>query len=315
MQGISVVFLKNQGNAPCGACTSSVKERWKRQTSFVITFFCIAVSALAETGGDLARANELYERTDYSGALHVLLAQKNPDARAYALAGKSSFMEGDLGKAADFLQKAVALDPANSEYVLWLGRVWGRKAEKANPFTAPRAAARAREYFEKAVALDPRNTDAMDDLFDFYLDAPGFLGGGLDKAEAIARRVEARDPAEGRFDLARVELKRKRPAEAEGHFRAAVNMAPKAVGHVIAFARFLAQQGRLKESDAILAEGEAAAPENPRLLYGRASIDIETHRNLSEARRLLERYLASNLTPDDPPREAAEKLLRQMAGS
>lgn len=283
------------------------------KTGAVLVFLLAASVAWAET--ELSRASELYQRTDYSGALHVLLAQKNLDAPAYALAGRSSFMEGDLGKATDFLQKAVTLDPANSEYVLWLGRVWGRKAEKANPFTAPRAAARAREYFEKAVALDPRNTDAMDDLFDFYLDAPGFLGGGLDKAEAIAHRVEARDPAEGRFDLARIELKRKRPTEAEGHFRAAVKLAPKAVGHVLALARFLAQEGRIKESDAVLAEGEAASPESPRLLYGRASIDIETHRNLGEARRLLERYLALNLTPDDPPRDAAEKLLRQTAGS
>lgn len=283
--------------------------------SLVVLSFVLVVSAQAETSGDLSRAAELYQRTDYAGALHVLLAEKNLDAPAYALAGKSSFMQGDLGKATDYLQKAVALDPANSEYVLWLGRVWGRKAEKANPFTAPRAASRAREYFEKAVALDSRNTDAMDDLFDFYLEAPGFLGGGIDKAEAIAHRIEARDPAEGKFDLARIEVKRKRPAEAEGHFRAALNLAPKAVGHVVAFARFLAQQGRVRESDAVLAEGEAAAPENPRLLYGRASIDIETHRNLSEARRLLQRYLASNLTPDDPPREAAEKLLQQTAGS
>jgi tetratricopeptide (TPR) repeat protein len=177
------------------------------------------------------------------------------------------------------------------------------------------SASHARECFEKAVALDPHNSDALGDLFDFYLDAPGFMGGGLDKAEAIARRLETLDPAEGRFDMARIAVKRKQTQDAEGHFRAAVKLGPKAIGHIVVFARFLAQQGRMAESDAVLAQGEAVAPENPRLLYGRAAIEIETHRNPAEARRLLERYLASNLTPDDPPREAAQKLLRQVSGS
>jgi tetratricopeptide (TPR) repeat protein len=274
-----------------------------------------AFFAASAAAADLSNATELYQRTDYSGALRVLLAEPTRDAPAWALAGKCSLMQGDLRKAAEYFQKAVALAPDNSEYILWLGRAWARKAETANLFAAPLAASHARECFEKAVALDPRSGDALGDLFDFYLQAPGIVGGGLDKAEAIARRVEAFDPAEGRFDMARLALKRKQTAEAEEHFRAAVTLGPKAIGHLIAFARFLAQQGRIKESDAILAQGEAVAPESPRLLYGRAAIEIETHRNLADARRLLERYLASHLTPDDPPRADAEKLLKQVAGT
>lgn len=277
--------------------------------------FAALVCALPAPAADISRAAELYERTDYAGALRVLFETSDFDAPAWELAGKSSFMRGDLGKAADYFQKAIALAPDNSDYVLWLGRTWGRKAETASVFTAPRAASRAREHFEKAVELNPRNIEALDDLFDYYLEAPAFLGGGQDKAEGTAHRVQALDEAEGRFDLARLALKRKHFVDAERYFRASVDLEPKAVGHVVAFARFLAQQGRLKEADAILAQGDAVAPDNPRLLYGRASIDIETHRNLAEARRLLERYLASNLTPDDPPRAAAEKLLRQTAGS
>lgn len=278
-------------------------------------FPALVLVALPAAAADLSRAVELYQRTDYSGALRLLLVEQHLDAPAYALAGKSSFMQGNLGQAGEYFQKAINLEPGNSEYVLWLGRTWARKAEHANPFSAPRDASHARDCFEKAVALDPRNVDALDDLFAFDLDAPGFVGGGLDKAEAIARRIEVLDQPQGRFDLARLAMKRKHPAEAEGHFRVAVTMAPKAVGHVVAFARFLAQQGRLKESDAVLAQGDAVAPENPRLLYGRAAIDIETHRNLGEARKLLDRYLAASLTPDDPPREAAEKLLRQTPGT
>ena len=36
---------------------------------------------------------------------------------------------------------------------------------------------------------------------------------------------------------------------------------------------------------------------------------------VSVPRKLLKKYLSANLTPDDPPRYEAEKLLRQASGS
>jgi uncharacterized protein HemY len=46
-------------------------------------------------------------------------------------------MQGEYKKATEILEKAVAADPGNSEYELWLGRAFGRRAETASPFTAP----------------------------------------------------------------------------------------------------------------------------------------------------------------------------------
>jgi transposase-like protein len=42
---------------------------------------------------------------------------------------------------------------------------------------------------------------------------------------------------------------------------------------------------------------------------------IEQRRNLEQAKALLKKYLKSDLTPDDPPRELAEKMLKQVPGS
>jgi Tfp pilus assembly protein PilF len=282
------------------------------RSSVLVLVFSLALPVAAE---HLSHAEDLFRHCDYASALQLALQQKNPDAQAYAIAGRSSLMEGRLKQAVEYFQKALGLEPRNSEYALWLGRAWGRKAEAASPFTAPMAASHAQEWFERAVALAPNNGDALGDLFDYYLEAPGFLGGGLDKAEALAHRIETLDPAEGRFDLARLALKRGQTATAEQHFRTSVALKPNATGHVIGFARFLARQGRINESTALLDRGDAAAPGSPRLLYARAAIQIETHQDLGQARRLLERYLASDLTPDDPSREAAQKLLRQALGT
>jgi hypothetical protein len=50
------------------------------------------------------------------------------------------------------------------------------------------------------------------------------------------------------------------------------------------------------------------------LLYTRAETYIKAGRNIQTARELLKRYLSANLSPDDPSRQDAEKLLKQ-AGS
>jgi cytochrome c-type biogenesis protein CcmH/NrfG len=263
---------------------------------------------------DTQDAAGLYARTEYERALIVLQSVKTPTADQLALMGKCQLMLGEFKKATATFQKAVALDPNNADYVLWLGRTWGRRAETASPFVAPSNASKARDCFEKALALDPNNRDALGDLFDYYLDAPGFLGGGADKAEALARRIEVIDPPQGHFLLSEVARKRQQPGDTERELRIAVKLAPTQVGHVIALARFLARQSRLKESDAVLAQADRVAPGSPRLLYAKASIYIETHRKLDQARALLETYLRSPLTPDDPSREAAEKLLKQANG-
>ena len=277
----------------------------------------VAILALAfgltVWGQELKEAEQLYKHTDYEGALRRLRAVKSPSVEAYLLMGKCTMMQGEFKKATDYFQKAVTLDSKNSDAMLWLGRAWARRAETASPLLAPMNASRARNCFEQAVALntDPKNHEAMDDLFDFYLDAPGFLGGGFDKAEALAARIERMDPAQGHYDRAEIARKRKEFGESEQELRRAVQLAPHEIGHLMALAGLLAHQGRVQESDAVLAQAAKTAPGSPRLLFGRARIYVETHRNLDQARALLEQYLRSDLTPDDPSREEARKLLKQ----
>lgn len=274
----------------------------------------LAAASLALTQ-DLRQAEVLYEHTDYEQALRVLHESGKPDTAGLELMGKCHLMLGNYKKATEYFEKAAALEPQSSMHMLWLGRAWGRRAETASPLVAPFNAGKARDAFEKSLQLDPLNREALGDLFDYYLDAPGFLGGGIDKAEAVAHRIEALDPPEGHYDLSEVARKRRELGATERELRTAVKLAPNQIGHVIALARFLAGQQRLDESDALLAQADRIAPGSPRVLYAKASIYIETHRNVDQARALLKRYLQSPLTPDDPPREAAEKLLRTASGS
>jgi Flp pilus assembly protein TadD len=175
-------------------------------------------------------------------------------------------------------------------------------------------ASKARQHFERAVALDSNNREAKNDLFAFYLDAPGFLGGGLDKAEAHARSIAHERPAESEFELAQIAEKRKEFSTAESHLRRAVEFAPAEAGRVVDLARYLAKRGRVKESDALFEQARKLAPNQPRLLFAEASMEIESHRDTEHARALLQTYLHASLTPEDPPRQEAEKLLRRLGG-
>jgi tetratricopeptide (TPR) repeat protein len=258
------------------------------------------------------RAHEFYLRTDYAKSLEVLLAVPNPDAAALQLIGQDYFMMAEYHKATDFLEKAIALTPASAEGAHWLGRAYGRRAETSSPFTAPGYATKARQMFEKAVALDPSNREAIGDLFDYYLAAPGFLGGGQDKAEALAARVAAKDPAEGHYYHAQLADKRKQYDSAEQHLRNALQLAPRQAGRFLDLAKFLALRGRTKESETLFEEAARIAPENPHVLFERAKTYVKANRNLEEARRLLERYLQTPLTPNDPPKSEAQTLLKKI---
>lgn len=260
------------------------------------------------------QASALYQRTDYEDSLHVLAQDPAPDAEVYLLSGKNYFMLADYKRATDSFEKAVALSPNTSDYELWLGRAWGRRAETSGWLTAPMHASRARQCFERAVALDPQNHEAKNDLFDFYLNAPGFLGGGVEKAEAIARSIVHERPAESEFEQAQLADRRKDYAAAEAHLRRAMQLAPGDAGRVVDLARYVAKRGRLEESDQLFEQARRMAPTKPNVAFAEARVDIENRRNLEQARGLLQQYLHANLTPDDPPRQEAEKLLRRAGG-
>ncbi|MBL8232494.1 MAG: tetratricopeptide repeat protein [Bryobacterales bacterium] len=279
---------------------------------WVISCALVLAASLIAEPANIARARQFYQTTRYREAIQLLQGQS--DSEALRITGQSWFMLGEFKKANEVFEKAVQVEPSNSDNYLWLGRAFGRRAETSNPFVAPRYASKARQNFEKAVELNPKNVLAMNDLFEYYMQAPGFLGGGKDKASALASRIAALDAAEGHYVNARLAEDSSEFSKAETQLRRAVESAPASVGRVVDLAKFLAKRGRYQESEAEFQKAERIAPNSPKLLFERASTYIETKRNMDTAKALLKRYLDAPLTPDDPPRSEAEKLLK-LAGS
>ncbi len=270
----------------------------------------LAVSMQAQSSV-IERAQAHYQRTEYRAALDLLEDSPSRDAAALLLAAKCHYMAGEFKKASDTLEGAVRLKPGDSVLHMWLGRAYGRRAETSSFLTAPGLASKARGEFERAVALNPVNKEAVSDLFEYYTEAPGFLGGGTDKALALAEKHREADAGEYHYRLAQLARKRKDFDAAEDHLRKALEAEPRGLGRHIDLAAFLSRQGRHAESDALFQRAAEMEPDSPRLMFARARAFVEAKRNLDLARVLLERYLKAPLTPDDPPRAEAEALLRR----
>jgi Flp pilus assembly protein TadD len=280
----------------------------------VILVAASLLPALCAGPVEVAKATEQYQRTHYREAASILRPVLGSDPAAYALAGKCEFMLGDFKRAADHFEKAVQLNGFNAEHYHWLGRAYGRRAESGNPLIAPHYASKARQMFERAVEMNPKNAEAVNDLFNYYLEAPGFLGGGLNKAEALLAKIKANDEAEYYYATAQLAQKRQEFHSAEQHLKRAAELAPRQIGRLLDVAKFLARHGRLIEGESFITKAEKLDPKNPKLLFDKAQTYIIARKNLPAAAKLLEQYLQSELNPEMPSRAEAEKLLRQARG-
>ena len=146
------------------------------------------------------------------------------DADHFA-AAKAAIKKGDSEKGVELLEKAIAIK-AEAEYYYWLGRAYGNLAMKASVFKQPGLAKKVFAAFEKAVQLDPNHIEARISLIDAYLIAPGFLGGSVEKARAMAAEIKKRDSLQGHRAYARIFNKEKKPDLARKEMVDAVREAP-----------------------------------------------------------------------------------------
>ncbi|HEX6050110.1 MAG TPA: tetratricopeptide repeat protein [Gemmatimonadaceae bacterium] len=137
------------------------------------------------------------------------------DASAAFYLGRIALEERKHDRAIDYFEAATKLDPKNSAYFLWLGRALGREAQRANVLRQPGLAKRTKAAWQRAIELDPENLDARADLIQYYVQAPGFLGGSTEKALEQAEEIRKRNALRGYLELGALHEREKRYADAE----------------------------------------------------------------------------------------------------
>lgn len=252
---------------------------------------------------DTTQANALLQqgRVDEAAAsLHELLATQPADAEAHQLLCRVYYAQEMADQAIHECELAVANAPSSSDNQMWLGCTYGLKASHANPISALNLAIKVRVAFERAVQLDPENIQAMSDLGEFYVEAPALIGGGLDKAQALAARMQPHFPSQAHRLLALVAEKKKNIATAEDEFNSAV-AAGRTPEAYIDLGHFYQRQHRPDKMLEALESAIAADHRKGPPLVDAASILTDANRSPELAENLLRTYLSSSAKTDGAP--------------
>jgi tetratricopeptide (TPR) repeat protein len=279
---------------------------------FYSRLFAIFVSLLLLSAAGFAApaVNDLLSAGRISEAVSSLAS--HDDAESLNLLSRAYFAMEDWDAAVKYGERAVNLDPNNASYHLWLGREYGRKAEKSKAFSAAGNAKKARNEFERAVQLDPSDVAARLDLAQYYTEAPGFMGGGVDKARDQATEIAKYDPGNAHLILARIAVKQKQYADAETQFRAAIQQAKNPADMWLQLADFDRQQGHLDEMQSAVRSAMAQPHKRAESYFDAARELYLGGRNYPNAVEYLQKYLASGELVESAPAFRAHYLIGQL---
>jgi Flp pilus assembly protein TadD len=235
-----------------------------------------------------------------TGRIDEAIAQLNgrlstapKDAESSNLLCRAYFELDEWDRAESSCRKAVALDPNNSRYHLWMGRVYGEIADRTNFLKAANLAGKVRGEFERAVELNPKDVEARLDLAEFYLEAPGVVGGGEEKAREQAKLVAAINPAREHWVYARIDEKKKETAAAEREYHLYIDLSKGDAEAWLNLALFLRRQKRFDDMEEAIVKLSQAQISKPDVLVEASGLLYRARRNYPFATELLHRYLAT----------------------
>jgi len=238
---------------------------------------------------------------DAIASLQAQLKSSPNDAASYNYLCRAYFALADWDHAVAACEKSVALAPDSSDYHLWLGRAYGEKADRVNPFSAASLAGKVRREFERAVQLNPRSVEARADLAEFYLDAPGIVGGGQDKARAQAAALGSLSQAKAHYVNGRIAEKNKDRVAAEKEYRAAIEDSKGNANDWLNLALFYKHINQFENMEQALEQAANARTAQNEVLVECAEILLRTNRNARTAAQFVRRYFTSNSATEKSP--------------
>ena len=212
---------------------------------------------------------------------------------------RSALRANDLDAAIEASEAVTEQRPDVALAWMWAGRAYGRQAMAASMLGKPRWAGRTREAWETAVKLDPTLVEARFDLMQYYLNAPGFLGGGRELADAEAAAIAGLNASMGKLAHAYLAQVDEKNEVAETSFREALTLDPANVRARMALSGMLQRAERWDEVRQIWQERLDDAPEDALARYQFARWAALRGEHLDVALGHIDAFIAAGEIPDD----------------
>lgn len=264
-------------------------------------FLCVLAPASLAQNGDAQRGVKLFEERNYPAArveFSAVLSRDARDANALYYMGRIALAEDRPGDAIDWFEKAVKANDKSSEYHLWLANALGEEAQRASKLRQPFLARRVKSEFERAVQLDPRSVAARRGLMDFYMIAPGVMGGSKEKAREQAAEIAKISALQGRLAAASIAQREKNAEVAEREYVAAVTENPDSVIAHLTLSVFYQNTQRWDDAFGVLDRLLAAKPDEIRAHYQIGRAAALSGKQLDRGERSLKLWIAK------PPEDA-----------
>jgi predicted Zn-dependent protease len=268
-----------------------------------ILFVALFLAPGPQSGANLNDAIAFYEKGNFGQAAKLLQklcdsSPSDPDIRLWL--GRSHLKLREWDKGVQEMEAMVRLQPSNARYHLLLGRACGDRASHSSFLTAMGWAKRVVKEFETARTLAPDDVDIRFDLLEYYLEAPGIVGGGKDKAEAEVQAIARLKPEKSGLARATVLIKNKNWDQARKELSQAVINYPQSASACKDLAEFMLDRQDFKGAlnfakKALALDGKS---KRSRLIAAAATIRLKT--DLDETAKYLQDLVAGSLGDEDP---------------
>ncbi len=190
------------------------------KTLFLIIIFTFSASQVITQ--DFTSVKKLIQNKNYNEAkkeLEKLSSSYSSNAELHYYLGHSLMGLKDYENASEEYEKAIKINWNDADYHFALGQAYGADAQSSSIFTKMRLAPKIKECFLNAVKVNPSHIKGRLGLIGFYRQAPGIMGGGMDKAYEEVKKLISIDELRGRYELARLYVADKNITKADEEFK------------------------------------------------------------------------------------------------
>lgn len=276
----------------------------------VSLFVFVTASAFGQAS---EQGKRLYEQRKYADAVAVL-EKVDEDDEDYAAAqyylGRVAFDQKNFDDASEYFEEATeAKNGEKSEYFTWLGDTYGTIARDANMIKQGMLAPKMKSAWERAIALDNKNLDARLSLISFYTEAPGIMGGSMDKAKEMAKQITTINPVQGHRSMGNLYMKEKNPSAAEKEYKEMVRLDP---NQLPLLGNFYVNEKQHDKAFALFDEQLKKNPQDMLSTYQLGKTSAVSGQRLDDGEQALLKYLAYTPKQNEPSHAGANMRLAQI---